>query len=226
MFAIAVFACFFLLSRQAKKQGLNPETVVDFVFWSLVSGIIGARLFYFFLNFPFYQDNPREIFMLWHGGLVWYGGLIASFVFGISYLKVKQLPILKILDLVAPYIALGQSIGRVGCFLNGCCFGKPFSFGVYFPVHQMKLFPVQLLSALNLFLVFVFLMQRDKKPHRAGEILFQYLILAALERFGVEFFRGDSPALIWNLTIFQVISLFIFALALYGEIFLKSRRGF
>lgn len=224
MFAIAAFVCIFLLSKDAKANNLNQEAVIDFAFWILISGIIGARIFYIFLDLPFFQESPREIFMLWHGGLVWYGGLIGAAVFGILYLKIKKQPILKTLDLLAPFIALGQAIGRIGCFLNGCCFGKPSNFGLYFPLHQMKLFPAQLFSSFNLFLIFLILKFRLKKPHYPGQIVFLYLMLASLERFIVEFFRGDSPSFLWNLTIFQIISFFIFIISLYGEILLKSRR--
>lgn len=214
MFAIAAIVSIFLLSKDAKNKGFDEGTIVDFSFWLLIFGIIGARIFYIFLNLPFFKGNLKEIFMFWHGGLVWYGGLIFAAVFGIIFLKIKKLPILKTLDLMAPYAALGQSIGRIGCFLNGCCFGKPEVF-----------FPVQLISTFNLLSIFLILKSRQKKSNFPGEILFLYLMLASLERFIMEFFRGDSPAFFWNLTIFQIISLIIFIFSFYGKILLKSKRG-
>ncbi len=224
MFAIAAFVCVFLLSREAKAKGLSQDFVIDLIFWILVNGIIGARFFYIILNLEFFKKNPVEIFKLWHGGLVWFGGLFGAIIFTSSYLKIKKIPVIKTLDWLMPYVALGQAIGRIGCFLNGCCFGKPSSFGLYFPALQMKLFPVQLLSALNLFLIFLCLKFREKKSYKQGEILLLYLILASLERFIVEFLRGDSPVFFWNLTVFQIISLIIFIVSSYGEILLQNRR--
>lgn len=224
LFALATLVCIFLLSKDAKRLGLSQDFAIDFTFWILIGGILGARVLYILLNLRFFSDNPGEIFKLWHGGLVWHGGLIGAIIFGIFYLKIKRLAVIETLDLISPYVALGQAIGRIGCFLNGCCYGKPSSFGLYFPMYNTKLFPAQLFSSLNLFLIFIFLKYIQKKSYHPGKILFSYLILASLERLIVEFLRGDSPAFIWNLTIFQVISLIIFMVSIYGKIFLQSRR--
>ncbi|MDP2940193.1 MAG: prolipoprotein diacylglyceryl transferase [Candidatus Omnitrophota bacterium] len=224
LLALASFVSIFLLTQEGKKQGFKADILLDFCFWILVSGIIGARIFYILLNLHFFQENPKEILMLWHGGLVWFGGLIAAIIFGILFLKIKRQPILKTLDLICPYAALAQAIGRIGCFLNGCCFGRPLGFGIFFPVHQMKLFPAQLLSTFNLIIIFFILKLKQKKVSSEGEMLFFYLILISLERFILEFLRGDSPRIIWNLTIFQIFSLIILIVALYGKNFLHSRN--
>lgn len=220
MLAISAFVCIFLLSCEAKRQGFNPDIIIDFVFWILVSGIVGGRIFYVLLNLAFFKQNPKEIFMLWHGGLVWYGGLFAGIIFGLLYLKIKKLPMLKTIDLVAPYASLGQAIGRIGCFLNGCCFGKTVSLGAY----SFAQFPVQLFSSLNLCIIFLILKYRQKKSHPTGEIFFLYLMLASLERFIAEFFRGDSSVFIGNLTIFQIISLIVLVVSFYGKILLTSKK--
>jgi len=224
MLALAFIACVSLARQEAKQQKLNPDLVSDLVFWGLVAGIIGARLLYILLNLQYYLDNPAEIIMLQHGGLIWYGGLIAGFITAVIYLKVKRLPILTTLDLIAPYLALGQAIGRIGCFLNGCCYGKPVSWGVYFPDLGKRLHPTQLYSFVNLLIIFLLLRFIQRKNKVAGATISLYFLLAALERFVVEFFRGDSPEILGNLTLFQIMSLAIMAIAIYANLYLYSRQ--
>ena len=161
--------------------------------------------------------------MLHHGGLIWYGGLFFALFFALVYLKINRLPVLKTLDLLAPYIALGQAIGRIGCFLNGCCYGKPVSWGIYFPSQDDYLYPTQLYSFVNLLIIYLILRWRQRRQTVNGAVIFLYLLLASAERFIVEFFRGDSPQFFLGLTSFQVISLFIFVIALYANLYLYSR---
>lgn len=150
MLAVAVILCTFLLSRDARREGIETDVITDLVFWIVIGGIIGARFFYILLNYSFFVDHPFEVIMIQKGGLAWQGGLIFGALTAVSFIRRKKLFLPAVLDLVAPYLALGQSIGRVGCFLNGCCFGKEFAQGVYFPVHAARLHPTQLyLAALN-----------------------------------------------------------------------------
>ena len=123
----------FLLSRYARLLHYDKEFFWNFAFVILVGGILGGRLFYSILNFDFFLDNPQEIFMLWHGGLVWYGGFFGGLISASVYLKLKKKPFFKTADMVVPFVALGHAIGRIGCFLNGCCYGRVASWGVYFP---------------------------------------------------------------------------------------------
>lgn len=224
MLAVAFAVCLFLLQREAKRQNFNSAQISDLAFWVLVVGLLGGRIFYILLNFKFYIENPREIIMLSHGGLVWYGGLLSALVFAAAFLKIKKLPLLKTLDLFAPYLALGQAIGRIGCFLNGCCYGKPVSWGVYFPVHGERLHPAQLYSAFNLLAIFLILRAMQRRDMMPGRILFLYLLMAPLERFIVEFYRGDSAQLLFGLTVFQLMSLAMMAVALYANFYLYRRQ--
>lgn len=214
--ALAFLVSAFALSRQAAVLGLKKDFFWDLSFWILFGGIIGGRLFYIILNLKFFLNNPKEIFMLWHGGLVWYGGFLAGIISAIAYLKANKAAVFKALDLIIPFAALGQSIGRIGCFLNGCCYGKRVWWGLYFPVHNDYLIPAQLFSSLDLLVIFIILRLLQDRPHRQGFILVVYLLLSSLERFLMEYLRNDSPRSFFGLTIFQLISIAIF----FGTIFL------
>jgi len=162
--------------------------------------------------------------MIHHGGLAWQGGVVTGMAAALIFMRVKNLPVRKTLDIVAPYIALGQSIGRVGCFLNGCCYGKPLSWGIYFPVHQAHLHPAQLYDALGLLVLFFVLKELLRLKKFDGQIFILYVIAASLLRFVVEFFRADHTLIGETLSIFQIMTLGFMSLATYAYLYLKSRR--
>ncbi len=222
MFAAAVMLCTFLLSRDAGKVGIQQDVIFDLAFWVIAAGILGARLFYIFLHPEFFRENPLEIIMLQNGGLAWQGGLIFASVAGVMFLKKKGLSLGVMLDLAAPYAALGQSIGRIGCFLNGCCYGKEVAWGIFFPVHHAHLHPTQLYLSFGLLILFFVLKKYQKAPHRVGGVFTVYLFLDALLRFVVEFFRADHDVLAFGLSIFQGVALGLMILAVYVHTRLKS----
>jgi phosphatidylglycerol:prolipoprotein diacylglycerol transferase len=203
-----------LAVRAAKRNNFNPDTIFNLAFITFVSGLIGARSFYIIENLGYYIKRPLETIMLAHGGLSWFGGLISAVFVGIIYLKNKNLPIYKVLDLIIPFVALAQAIGRVGCLLNGCCFGKESSFGIYFAVHKAVLIPTQLYSSLLLIFIFIVLRLLQDRPHRDGQIFFTYLLLYSAKRFFIEFWRADNKIIFLNLTLFQLISIAIFCLSI------------
>lgn len=213
--AIAFFVATYLLSRQARRRHLDENQMYNLCFVLLVSGLIGARLFYIGLNWDFFKTNMTEMFMLQHGGLVWFGGLIGALTAGLLFLKHYKMNIIATLDLLAPYVALVQAIGRIGCFFNGCCYGKESSFGFYVPAQHARLFPSQLLDSFTLLIIFVVLRFVQEK-RKGGEVFFLYLILASLQRFFMEFFRGDERPFYGAFSIFQWISLGFFSISLVG----------
>ena len=204
--AAAVIVCAFFLKGEAKKNNLNPQVLMDFLFIVVISGIVGGRLFYVFLNLPHFLQNPGEVFMLHHGGLAWQGGFISGALAAIFVIKKNKMPLLSTVDMVAPYIALGQSIGRIGCFFNGCCYGQEVSWGIYFPVHQARLHPTQIYDSLGLFFIFLVLRKFQSVRKKEGEVFVLYLLLAAFLRFFVEFYRADHEIFLFGLSIFQVVS--------------------
>ena len=214
----------FLASRQASREGINPSAVFDLVFLVFVSGVVGARLFFVVMNLQYYLNSPLEIIMFQHGGLAWFGGLILGSVAAVLYLRIKRLPFYRTLDLLVPYVALAQAIGRVGCLLNGCCYGKESVFGFYFPLHQAVLMPTQLYSSLALIVIYVVLRIMQDHRHKAGQILCAYLGLYSAKRFIMEFFRADNPAVYHGLTLFQVLSAATFLFSLVFFIILNTRK--
>lgn len=225
MLALAFIVSFSLARIQAKSEQVNPDMLFNFLFVAFISGIIGARVFYITENLDYYIRNPLEIIMLQYGGLSWFGGLILGSFTGIVYLKKKKLALYRVLDLVSPFVALGQAIGRIGCLLNGCCFGKESSFGLYFPVHNLVLIPAQLYSSLALIFIFIILRFLQDKPHKEGKIFFTYLLLYSVKRFFIEFLRADNEIILLGLTLFQIISIIIFCLSFVKLFLIKRSEG-
>ncbi|MBN2831006.1 MAG: prolipoprotein diacylglyceryl transferase [Candidatus Omnitrophica bacterium] len=213
MLVVAFLVAVTLASYEAKRQGINPDFIFNFNFIIFVFGIIGSRLFYVSYNLGYYFDNPKEIIMLSHGGMSWFGGFFLGLCAGLIYIRLKKERIYKVLDLVVPFLALAQSLGRIGCFLNGCCFGKESIYGVYFPVHGLVLIPTQLYSSFILLLIFIILRFIQLRPHRLGQVFYTYLFLYSIKRFFIEFLRGDNKLIIFDLTLFQLISIAIFIIA-------------
>ena len=215
MIALAAIVCAFLLSRDAKAYKIPSDVIYDLMFWVVAWGIIGARIFYVFLMWDYFSPRPLEMIMIMHGGLAWQGGLLGGALAGIWFVKHKKLTLKVFMDLVAPYIALGQAIGRIGCFFNGCCYGKAVAWGIYFPVHQARLVPTQLYETAGLFLAFIILKFAQRRPHHPGMIFVLYLWLAAIERFMVEFYRADHDVLWLDLSLFQYISLGMIVIGIF-----------
>ncbi len=113
----------------------NPEHITSFALWALILGVIGARLFYVIHHWPLFRDDPLSAFHVWKGGLEFLGGFILAVLVLIFYFKVKRKSVFRFMDILAPSLALGLAIGRLGCFLNGCCFGATcdYPWGIEFP---------------------------------------------------------------------------------------------
>jgi len=196
------FAVFTLLVyRRAGKFNISRDKVIDLAILILVWGIIGSRLLYVLLNMSFYLANPIDIIKLSKGGLVWYGGFAAALFAGMIYLKNNALDFWEVTDLIAPYIALAQGLGRIGCYLNGCCYG-------------INGFPIQLCASASLFIIFIILLVMQAKRHFVGEIFLGYCVLYSIKRFVIEFFRGDNPKILSFFTLSQITSVIIFMAAL------------
>ena len=215
MVALAFLVGTFLAQREGTLQGISSQKMMDFALCLVIFGIVGARFLYVVRNFSFYAADPIEILMIHKGGLSFFGGLILAVLGCGLYLRLNKLPALKFLDVWAPYVALGQAIGRIGCLLNGCCYGSISSsaFAIYFPDDFLPRHPVQIYSSLLLLCLYVVLRVWQIKKRGAlkfsGELFFTYLLCYGVIRFSLEYLRGDHVPIVFGLTFFQLISILI-----------------
>lgn len=217
MLALGFIVGSLLAARQAARFNISQDKIINLSLVILISGVIGARVLYVLLNLKDYVLNPLEIIMVTRGGLVFYGGAIFAFLASLIYMKRAGMSVLDTADLVSPYIALGHSIGRLGCLLNGCCFGKPTSsqFGIVFQDGIVRI-PTQVYSSLSLLFLYMFLRVCLRCRAFKGQVLFLYLIFYSTGRVFMENFRGDSPPVIFGLTFSQIVSIAIFVIGVAG----------
>ncbi|MFH0775695.1 MAG: prolipoprotein diacylglyceryl transferase [bacterium] len=218
--ALACLSGVALAERRASREGIEKKFIVDLSLLTFLCGLIGARLFCVFFDLPYYLSHPSDI-ILARAGFVWQGALIFGVVSGIFYVKKKGYPVLQITDIFAPAIALGYSIGRLGCFFNGCCYGKQTESicGVHFPYLSVAVHPTQVYeSAASLILFFLIV---KMKPSKSGAIFFTYLIGYSSVRFFIDFLRGDSPEVLFGFKLTQFISLATIIVSLF---FIKRCR--
>jgi len=220
MFAIGVLLAIYYLSKQKPIEPLKKNQIIDVILILTFVGIVGARVFFVILNWSYYQNNWLEIFALWEGGLVVYGGIIAGLIGLIVFCRHQKVNFFALADLYFPALALAQAFGRVGCFLNGCCWGtiSHAPWAVQFPYFKETVHPTQIYSSLFNLGLFLFLAARYKKKTFDGEVVLLYFVFYSLGRFILEYFRGDNPHLLWNMTIAQLICMalmFISALSYF-----------
>ena len=202
-----------------RDQGIPASSIMDMGFIIILSSLIGSRLAYILMNIAYYKENPLDMIIFWKGGLVFSGGLVAVVLALAWYLKRHHLSIWKIGDLWAPSAAIGQGIGRLGCFFAGCCYGKPteMGWGVIFtnpkslaPLN-IPLHPTQLYGSLSGFIIFGVLYYLHAKKQFEGQLLLWFLILHSTARLFIERFRGDERGFIFgsDMTVTQLFALLI-----------------
>jgi phosphatidylglycerol---prolipoprotein diacylglyceryl transferase len=202
MMASAFLVGLWTATRRARSVNVAGETIADVTMWLMAGSIIGARLVYVttYWNQEFANQPFSELFMVQHGGLVYYGGLIGATIAGIGYLAWKRLPVWKIADILAPSIALGSVFGRIGCLLNGCCYGRPcdLPWAIHFPAdhetHGAGVHPTQIYDALLNLILYLALAWWFRRRKFDGQIFALYFIGYAICRSIAEIFRGDYPA--------------------------------
>ena len=227
-------------SSRAKKMGLVSGVVSDVSFWIILSAIIGARLYYVFLHFEEFSGNYSAIFNPFQGGsigiggLVMYGGLIGAIFGGFIFFRIHRVPFLPYADAIAPTLGIGIFFTRIGCFLNGCCYGMPTesSIGVKFPImspagqyqvhmHANALIPSQLFLSAGGILLAVIVILAAKKIKFEG---FQFYLAGAIYsviRFFVDFtrFYGADERL-FGLSHNQIVCIIIFVV--FSGLILKN----
>jgi len=223
MLAMAVLIAVFGIGRQLRKEGYEPEIAIDLILLSVIFGIIGGRFAYIVTyEWADFLRDPWMVLSIREGGiqgLVWYGSLVGGVIPFLLYLRKKKLAVWPIADIFAPFVALGYALVRIGCFLEGCCYGRVTSswLGLVFPtVDSFSRYPTQLFSSflnLILFLILIWLYPRRRFP---GQVFIVYLIGYSVYRFIVEYFR-ESLIMVGPISLGQVYTLGLLAagIALY-----------
>ncbi len=217
MLALGFWISLWLAQRRSNQAGVNPDLVSETALVALLAGIAGARLGYVLAHPRFFIENPLQVFALWQGGLVVYGGLFLGGLACWLWIRRRGAPVWKTADLMVTYLPIGQAVGRIGCFLNGCCFGSPscVPWAVVYPPDSFAaerygqgqpVHPVQLYDALGLCGVFLVLTTVLGRKRFDGQVTAAYVGCYAVSRFFTEAFRGDTP-LFFGLTFAQCLSL-------------------
>ena len=216
MMALGFVAAGWAIRKELHSQGHNPELASSLVLWAAVGGLIGARLLFIVEAWSAFVADPWAL-LLTSAGFIWYGGLLGG-IAGVSLcIRHYRLPWLRTMDIVAPAIALGHGIGRIGCHLagdgdwgppTGLPWGVVYSEAIIGWPHPpgVAVHPTPLYECAAYVLIFAFLRQRRTTPHRPGALFWGYLVLAGLARFGLEFVRVN-PELMFGLSMAQVLSI-------------------
>ncbi len=226
--ALGFLAATGVMLWKRKRAGMTRDQIFDLAMIALISGIAGARILHVIQNWDSHSGF-WWIFRIDQGGLVFYGGFILAITCVMIYAHRKKISVPALLDVTAPAIAIAHAFGRLGCFMQGCCFGKPAPegscCGIKFPLepipgrfprtiygldgHTVLLYPAQLWESIANLLICILLLILCRKFRRAGQIAGIYIIIYAVTRFSLEFFRGDNPELLLGLTTSQSIALFL-----------------
>ncbi|MCD6305881.1 MAG: prolipoprotein diacylglyceryl transferase, partial [Deltaproteobacteria bacterium] len=217
-----------------KSEGISPQQTMDMGFFMIAAGILGSRLLYILMNLSYYLDRPLDMVKMWEGGLVFSGGIVCVILVVLWYTRRHRLSFWKIADIWAPAMAIGQAIGRIGCFMAGCCYGKPTGsdWGVVFtdprslaplnvPLHPTQLYS----SGLNLIVFFILILLHRKKEFE-GQVFLWLLVLHSTARLFVERFRGDDRGMIFQsgMTVTQLVTLVILMGAILALFIFKRRH--
>ena len=229
-----------------RSRGRDAQTCADLMFWVMVSGILGARVAYVFEHWADYAADPVSIVRLDQGGLIFYGGFVAAGAALVIYARRRREPLIPLLDFVLTAVPLSHAFGRIGCFLNGCCYGRctdlpvglqfPRGSGAWMDHYGAKLIdeyahvsrsvhPVQLYESGYNLLIYGMLIWTFRRSPKAGTVSALYLMFYALGRFVLEFFRGDrgDRLAVSGLSIGQFVSIPLFGIGaiLLGALLFK-----
>lgn len=247
MLFFAFLGSMHLAARRARREGLDPEVVYDLALWVFIGGILGARGFYVAQYWGTQIRSFWEIFEIWKGGIVLYGSIFGGTLTFFLYRSLRPFPLLPMLDVVAPALAFGIAIGRLGCLLNGCCWGDScdLPWAVQFPrdsppwnaelarglIHpdaarSLPLHPTQIYSTIDGMILLILLNAYYPLRRRDGEVMGLMMICYPITRFLIEDLRGDEGIFAAGMTVSQCISIgfFVFGL-LYWGFLLGSARG-
>src|SRR5580700_2205820 len=222
---------------RASARGLDSARILDLGIYIIISALIGAKLLLLITDFNAFRNDPRELLMLARSGGVFYGGLILAVSVALWYIRRAGLPLWTTCDVFAPGIALGHVIGRFGCFFAGCCYGKPTTmpWGITFtdpfaaanvgtplgvPLHPTQLYE----AGAELIILLGLLLTEKKGKLYAGRTFWLYILLYAISRYFIEYFRGDERGTVGMFSTSQFISILLTPLAIAMLVYLARAK--
>ena len=234
--AIGFFVALLVAVKIGKtREGIPPQRIMDMGFIIILSAIVGSRVLYVLMNITYYSNHPWDMFKIWEGGLVFSGGIVAVLLTIPWYVRRHHLSFWKTCDLWAPAVAVGQAIGRIGCLMAGCCYGKPtdLKWGIVFThphslaPRNVALHPTQIYSSISGFIIFIILLLIYSKRKFEGQVLLWFLILHSTARLAIERFRGDDRGMLFGGTV--SVTQLVTILVLFGSVIIllvvKSRKA-
>ena len=230
-FLCAILTWLWLGRRERRPQGF----AADLGFWLMAGGILGSRLAYVAAHWDYYRDVPLEIVRIDQGGLIFYGGLLLASAVLVLFARRHRLPVWHLADFAIPGLAIGHALGRVGCFLNGCCYGRPAGnhlCGIAYPpvcepgrlFPGLPLYPVQLIESACLLAIWGVLVCVYPRRRKDGAVFALYLLLYPPCRFLLEYLRGDERQAWFAFDVAQATSLGLFLAGILLLAFLPRRR--
>jgi phosphatidylglycerol:prolipoprotein diacylglycerol transferase len=235
LLALAYLAGLQLAVVRARQMGLDGARVMDLGIYLIIAALVGAKLMLVIVDFDYFVGQPGELLSLVRAAGVFYGGLLAAFAVAVLLIRRYRLPLWKTTDVFAPGIALGHIVGRFGCLLAGCCYGRAtdLPWGITFtdpaaaanvgtplgiPLHPTQLYEA---GAELVILVALLATERRGRPF-PGRTFWSYLLLYAVSRFVIEFFRGDERGMLFGLSTSQAVSVVLAPIAVV--MLLRLRR--
>jgi phosphatidylglycerol:prolipoprotein diacylglycerol transferase len=227
-----------LAMSRAKSRGLDPNRALDLGIAIIISALVGAKLLLLLVDFDTFRRNPAELFSIVRSAGVFYGGLIAAVAVAFWYMWRHKMPLWTTCDVFAPGVALGHAVGRLGCLMAGCCYGRethvPWAITFTNPAAHdnvgtplnVPLHPTQLYESAAEALILVLLLVTEKRGRPfAGRTFWSYMVLYGISRFAIEFFRNDERGMLFGVSTSQFISLVLVPLAIGMLIYLSRRTS-
>lgn len=221
MIAIGIIAAYIILDRNAKKVGYNDDHIFNMTIIAVIMGVIGGKVFYYLTNLKAIINDPSMLYKNLGNGFVIYGAIIFGALTVYIYSRRKNWNVLGVLDLVVPGVALAQGLGRIGCFLAGCCYGAETTskLSVVFPQQSLApsgvhLHPTQLYSAAFDIVLAIFLLWYFNRKKKDGIVTSLYIIIYSVGRFAIEFIRADERGTVGIFSTSQFIAIFTLILGI------------
>lgn len=235
---LGIIVAYFLITKESNKHNIKKEDIIDLIFYGIIIGLIGARIYYVLFNLDYYLSNIVEIIAVWNGGLAIHGGLIAGAIFVYFYCKKKNINFIRILDIISPAIMIAQGFGRWGNFFNQEAHGPVTSLNILKSMHIPQFvidgmyidgnyyYPTFLIeSVFCILFALIIIIIRKRKNIKLGVSSGLYLIFYGVIRFFIESLRTDS-LMLFNLKIAQIISIISIIIGMYLVITSRKKEKY